>query len=196
MCKISYCNGSVIFPEVLQGKISGLFSLIFSISREMDYILHNTTLYSEEIFSRKESTMYHKIFIAGNLGQDPELRYTSSGHTVTKFSVATQRVWRDGNGQKQEQTIWWRVSVFGKQAEACSMYLQKGRPVLIEGRMNPDPDTGGPRLWTGHDGVVRASFEITAIDVRFIGGRGDSAGEPAGVTSMESELPEEEDPPF
>lgn len=141
--------------------------------------------------------MYHKIFIVGNLGRDPELRYTSSGQAVANFNVASHRAWTDGNGQKQAQTIWWRVSVFGKQAESCNMYLQKGRQVLIEGRLNPDPETGGPRLWTGQDGAVRASFDVTAVDVRFLGGRGDAAGGPVGVTSIESELPEEEkEPPF
>ena len=64
------------------------------------------------------------------------------------------------------------MSVWGKQAESCNQYLTKGRPVLIEGRLNPDPDTGGPRIWKRQDGSPGASFEITALNVRFLGGRG------------------------
>lgn len=124
--------------------------------------------------------MYQKIFLTGNLGRDPELRYTPNGTPVVRFSVATNERWTDREGQQQERTIWWRVSVWGKQGEAVSQYLSKGRQVFIEGRMDPDPETGGPRLWTGRDGQTRASFEIVAQRVRVIGRRGGavSFGEP------------------
>jgi single-strand DNA-binding protein len=119
--------------------------------------------------------MYQKIIIAGYLGRDPEMRYTPSGNAVTNFSVATNRKWTNQDGSPGEETIWFRVSAWGKLAETCNQYLSKGRPVLIEGRMNPDPQTGGPRIWTGNDGQPRASYEMTALTMRFLG-RGDQAG--------------------
>lgn len=124
--------------------------------------------------------MYQKIIIIGNLSRDPELRYTATGQAVTNFNVATNEVWFDDAGKKHEKTIWWRVATFGKQAENCNSFLQKGRSVLIEGRMKADPDTGGPRIWTSPEGSVRASFELTAMNVRFISKKGDSGGEANG----------------
>src|SRR3990170_628437 len=115
--------------------------------------------------------MYQKLIIVGNLGRGPELRYTPSGQAVTNFSVATNEKRMDASGQRQERTVWWRISVFGKQAETCNTYLQKGMRVLVEGRLNSDPETGAPRLWEGQDGTVRASFDVTAINVCFMGGR-------------------------
>jgi single-strand DNA-binding protein len=119
--------------------------------------------------------MYQKIFLAGNLGQDPELRYTPNGTPVSNFSVATNEKWSDQAGQLQERTIWWRVSVWGKQAETVNQYLSKGSQVFIEGRMDSDSESGGPRLWTGNDGRTRASFEIVARSVKFVGRRGGTA---------------------
>jgi len=119
--------------------------------------------------------MYEKIFLAGNLGRDPELRYTPNGTAVASFSVATNERWTDTGGQPQQRTIWWRVKVWGKQAETVSEHLKKGSQVFIEGRMDPDPETGGPRVWTGSDGRSRASFEIVAQRIRFTGRRGGAA---------------------
>jgi single-strand DNA-binding protein len=119
--------------------------------------------------------MYERIFLAGNLGQDPELRYTPNGTPVTNFSVATNERWTGQDGEQQQRTIWWRVTVWGKQAETVSQYLSKGSQVFIEGRMDPDPETGGPRIWTGRDGQARASFEVVARRVQFIGRRGGAA---------------------
>ena len=116
--------------------------------------------------------MYQKVVIVGNLGGDPELRYTPQGDAVTSFSVATNRRWTGGDGQPAEETIWFRVSVWGKQAESCNQYLSKGRQVLVEGRLTPDRETGGPRVWTGNDGRPRASFELRALSVQFLGGGG------------------------
>jgi len=130
--------------------------------------------------------------IMGNLGRDPELRYTPAGQAVTNFSLATNEVWTDGAGQRQERTLWWRISIFGKQAEICNEYLQKGRLVFVEGRLSADPETGGPRLWNGQDGTVRASFEVTAFIVRFIGGQGHAGGGPAAASAMQGESPAEE----
>lgn len=113
--------------------------------------------------------MYQKLIIAGNLGKDPELKFIQSGDAVTSFSVATNRKYTDKTGQKVDETTWFRVSVWGKQAESCNQYLKKGSKVLVEGRLNADKATGGPRIFQRQDGTQGASFEITAESVRFFG---------------------------
>jgi single-strand DNA-binding protein len=120
--------------------------------------------------------MYQKLIIIGNLGRDPEMRYTPSGQAVTNLNVATSRRWTGSDGQQQEETIWFRVSAWGKQAEACNQYLQKGSQVFCEGRLTVDRETGGPRIWTDQEGKPRASYEMTAYQVKFLGGRGDGGG--------------------
>ena len=114
--------------------------------------------------------MYHRIVIAGNLGRDPEMRFTPSGQAVTNLNVATNRQYKTNAGESVKETTWFRVSVWGKQAESCNQHLRKGSKVLCEGRMSQDPETGGPRVWTGKDGP-RASFEMTAQTVRFLSSR-------------------------
>ena len=89
--------------------------------------------------------MYHTLIIVGNLGKDPEMRYPPSGQAVTSFSVATSRQYTSGSGEQVKETIWFRVSTWGKTAEVCNQYLKKGSKVLIEGRLTPDKATGGPR---------------------------------------------------
>jgi single-strand DNA-binding protein len=139
--------------------------------------------------------MYHKVIIVGNLGRDPEMRYTPDGTPVTNFSVATNRRWSNPDGSQNEETVWFRVTAWRQLAELCNQYLSKGRQVLIEGRLNPDRETGGPRVWTGNDGQPRASFEVTAINVRFLGGRGEatdsslSLQEPPPPDTGEEEIP-------
>ncbi len=142
--------------------------------------------------------MYQKIVVVGNLGGDPEMRYLPDGTAVTNFSMATNRSWTDKQtGQPTDETTWFRVSVFGRQAETVNQYLAKGRMALVEGRMRPDPATGGPRLWTGQDGATRASYEITAETVRFIGGREDGgAPSSGGGYSSGGPAQEEDDIPF
>ena len=132
--------------------------------------------------------MHQRITLVGNLGGDPEMRYLADGKPVTNFSLATNRKWKDlQSGEQREETIWWRVSVFGNQAETCNQYLSKGRQVLVEGRMRPDPSTGGPRIWTRQDGTSGASYEMTAFTVRFLGGRqeGSAEGYPSAPDSAE-----------
>ena len=115
--------------------------------------------------------MFQKLTIAGNLGSDPEMRYLPSGQAVTNFSVASNRKWTDkATGETQKETTWFRVSVWGKQAEAANQYLLKGRQVLIEGRLKPDPDTGSPRIYARSDGMAGASYEVVASHVQFLGG--------------------------
>ena len=122
--------------------------------------------------------MYQKLVIVGNLGRDPEMRYTPDGTPVTTFSVATNRKWTARDGSPGEETVWFRVTAWRRLAETCNQYLQKGRQVLIEGRLQPDKTTGGPRIWTGNDGASRSSYELTAQTVKFLGRAGDV---PAGA---------------
>src|SRR5712692_659979 len=140
--------------------------------------------------------MYHKVILVGNLGRDPEMRYIPSGAAVTNFSMATSEKWTGQDGQQQERTIWWRVSVFGKSGEACNEYLKKGSKVLVEGRMNADPKTGNPRLWQGQDGQMRSSFEVTALAVKFLSSRGETASSGGGAGAMEAEPADETEIPF
>ncbi|MDX9956452.1 MAG: single-stranded DNA-binding protein [Anaerolineae bacterium] len=138
--------------------------------------------------------MYHKVTIVGHLGRDPEMRYTPDGTPVTDFSVATSRKWNNPDGSKGEETVWFRVTVWRRQAETVAQYLRKGSLVLVEGRLNPDKN-GSPRVWTGQDGTPRASFEITADTVRFMGGKSDGEGR-AGVAEPDTSYDGGEDLPF
>lgn len=137
--------------------------------------------------------MYQTIIIAGNLGRDPEMRYTPSGQAVTNFSVATNRQYTDSDGQLVKETIWFRISAWGKLAETCNQYLRRGSKVLVEGRLNADPQTGGPRIFTRQDGSSGASFEITAGTVRFLSTRQEDdayqASSPAGTQLEDDEIP-------
>lgn len=113
--------------------------------------------------------MYQKLIIVGNLGKEPEMRYTADGTAVTSFSVATSRYYNDKN-----ETTWFRVSVWGKQAESCNQYLGKGSKVLVEGRLRCDPATGGPQVYEKKDKSAWASsFEVYAESVRFLSKKGD-----------------------
>ena len=121
--------------------------------------------------------MYQKLIIVGNLGSEPEMRYMPDGQAVTNFSLACNRRWTDRTtGQPQEEVTWFRISVWGKQAEAVNQYLSQGRQVLVEGRLRPDPNTGGPRLWTRNDGSPGASYEVVADRVLFLGSNGNGNG--------------------
>jgi single-strand DNA-binding protein len=118
---------------------------------------------------------FHTIIVVGNLGRDPEMRYLPNGDPVTSMNVASSRSYTNGQGQKVDETVWFRVSIFGKMAESCNTYLKKGSKVLVEGRLNADKN-GGPRVWTRQDGTPGASFEITAATVRFLSTRGEGGG--------------------
>ncbi len=134
--------------------------------------------------------MYHKIIIVGNLGADPEMRYTPTGQAVTNFRMATTRKWTNTDGGQSEETIWFRITVWGKQAETVNQYLSKGRQVLVEGRLIPDKATGGPKVWTGNDGKPHASFEVTAETVRFMGGGPRGEVSEAGASDQEAPPPD------
>lgn len=106
-----------------------------------------------------------KIQLIGHVGRKPEMRYLKDGTPVTNFSVATNRKWDGG-----EETIWFKVSAWNKNAENCYEYLDKGSKVYVEGRVKPD-ENGEPRIWHDSQGDARASYEITALYVEFLGGR-------------------------
>lgn len=106
--------------------------------------------------------MVNKVIIIGNLGKDPEVRFTESGRAVCKFSVATSESWTDRDGQRQERTDWHNVVVWGKQAETCGQYLAKGRQVYVEGSIQT-------RSYDDKDGNKRWITEIVARNVRFLG---------------------------
>jgi single-strand DNA-binding protein len=116
----------------------------------------------------------NKVILIGNLGRDPELRYTQSGSAVANFTLATNEKWRDKEGNNQERTEWHRIIVWGKTAEICSQYLEKGRSVYVEGKLQTNE-------WEDKEGIKRKTTEIIARDVQFIGSR---AGGPAPVGSQ------------
>jgi single-strand DNA-binding protein len=114
--------------------------------------------------------MFQQITLVGNLGRDPEMRYTPSGVPVASFSVATSRKFQSADGQWQEKTVWFRVTAWRKTAETVSQYLTKGSKVLIIGELEE------PRTWVDKDGNTQASLDVTAQTIRFLSGRGDNAG--------------------
>ena len=111
----------------------------------------------------------NKVILLGNLGRDPETRYTTGGDAVTNLNIATSEQWKDKSGEKQERTEWHRVVLFGRQAEVAGEYLKKGRSVYIEGRLQT-------RKYTDKDGVEKYSTEIVADRMQLIGGSRDSGG--------------------
>jgi single-strand DNA-binding protein len=120
--------------------------------------------------------MYSKVIILGNLGKDPTMAYAPSGDAMTKFSVAANESYTNSAGEKVKKTTWFNVTTWKKLAEICQTYLHKGSKVYIEGTLQADPATGGPRVWTGQDGASRASFEIRAELVRFLNSRDEDEG--------------------
>ena len=112
---------------------------------------------------------FNKIILVGNLGRDPELRYTAQGTPVCSFSMATNERRKDRNGEMQDQTTWFRITLWNRLAETASQYLQKGRQVYIEGRLRVEE-------YIDRDGKPRHSLEVFATDMQFIGSRGSDEG--------------------
>ena len=147
--------------------------------------------------------MYQKVLIIGHLGSDPEMRYMPDGTAVTSFSLASSRRWATASGEKAQETTWFRCSVWGKRGETANQYLAKGHRVQVEGRLKPDPNTGGPRLWKRQDGTVAASYEVVVdefvfLQVREEAGGGDHAPmyEGNGAGADQTGAIEEDDIPF
>ena len=139
---------------------------------------------------------FNRIIIVGNLGRDPELRYTPQGTPVCSFTMATNDRRKDKNGEMQDQTTWFRVTLWNRQAETASQYLHKGKSVYIEGRLRVDE-------YTDRDGKLRHSLEVTATDMQFIGSRSDEpaperSSSAAASSAGPAEPPElsDEDIPF
>ncbi len=140
----------------------------------------------------------NKVILIGNLGRDPELRYTQSGQAVVNFSLATTESWTDKSGERTEKTEWHRIVAWAKTAELCAQYLSKGRSVYIEGRLQT-------RDWEDKEGVKRQTTEIVANTVQFLGGPraeggggshagggasdGNSSGPPSGSPPSEGDIP-------
>ncbi len=129
--------------------------------------------------------MVNKVILVGNLGKDPEVRYTSGGQAVANLRIATSRSWTDKqSGQRKEETEWHDVEVWGKQAEQCGEYLSKGRQVYVEGRLKTDK-------WQDKtSGQERSKVKVVADTVRFLGGGG-GAGRSAGGGGSRPPAPEE-----
>lgn len=112
----------------------------------------------------------NKVILVGNLGRDPELRYTQNGQAVVNFTLATTENWTNRGGEREERTEWHRIVAWGRTAENCAQYLSKGRTVYVEGRLQT-------REWEDRDGQKRRTTEINAQTVQFIGSaRGNSPG--------------------
>jgi single-strand DNA-binding protein len=109
-----------------------------------------------------------KVILVGNLGSDPEMRYTPNGKAVTSFRMATNRRYTTSGGETREETDWFRISVWGKQAEQCNQFLSKGKQVYVEGRLHA-------RNWEGQDGQTRTSLEVAADRVLFLGRRAEAS---------------------
>jgi single-strand DNA-binding protein len=124
----------------------------------------------------------NKAIILGNLGRDPELRHTPAGKAVCTLRIATNEVWTDQSGERQERTEWHTAVVWGRQAENCNQYLKKGRTVYIEGRLST-------RKWQDKEGKDRYSTEIVADRVQFIGGGGGGGGRDFEDQSLEPPPP-------
>ncbi len=109
----------------------------------------------------------NKIIVIGNLGRDPEMRYTPSGQAVTSFSVASSRRYRTADGEQREETEWFNVSAFGRLSEICNQYLTRGQQVYLEGRLRG-------RSYTDRDGQPRYSLDIMLSEMQMLGRRGEN----------------------
>lgn len=138
--------------------------------------------------------MYQQITLIGNLGRDPEMRYTPTGVPVTSFTMAVSRNWVGQDGQRQEKTTWFRVTAWRKLAETASQYLTKGSKVLVVGELED------PNAYIDREGQARASLEVTAQTIRFLSTRGEGGSAPVGAggsaAADDSGAMSDEDIPF
>ena len=110
----------------------------------------------------------NKTIFAGNLGKDPEMRYVPSGKPVTEFTVASHDQFTNGQGERVKITTWYKCTAWGKKAELINQYFHKGDPIMIEGKLKPDPQTGRPAIWTQQDGSPAADYEVTVLEFYFL----------------------------
>ena len=126
--------------------------------------------------------MINKAILVGRLGADPEVRYLPDGTMVTNFNMATDEVRKDKNGERVQKTEWHRVVTFGKLAETCGNYLNKGKLVYIEGRIQT-------RNWEDKEGIKRYTTEIVASDMKFLESKGQGQGAPRGTSPAQEGAP-------
>jgi single-strand DNA-binding protein len=126
----------------------------------------------------------NKIIVIGNLGRDPEMRYTTTGQAVTSFSVASNHRYKTASGEQHEETEWFNCQAFGKLAETCNAYLSKGQQVYVEGRLTS-------RTYQTRDGQTRQGNDITVREIQFLGGKGAAA--PVPQRDAQSGAPEQMD---
>ena len=129
----------------------------------------------------------NKIIVIGNLGRDPEMRYTPNGQSVTSFSVASNRKYTTASGEQREETEWFNVNAWGRLADLCNQYLTKGRQVYVEGRLSS-------RSYEGRDGKTHFVNEINLTDVQFLG-RGTESGDDGSPYDMGPGMAEDAPPP-
>ena len=132
---------------------------------------------------------YHKTIAVGNSSADAQLRYLADGTPVASFSLAVN----EKRGDVKE-TIWYRVTVWRKQAEICAQYVKSGREYLVEGRLTHDKATGGPRVWIAPDGSARSSYELTADRVVFL--QGGNAGKDSPESQSDEQFDDDSSIPF
>lgn len=130
----------------------------------------------------------NKVILIGNLGADPEVRYTSEGTAVGNFNIATNERWKDKSGQPQERTEWHRIVVWGRQAELAKEYLSKGRTVYLEGRLQT-------RKWEDKQGQTRYTTEVVAQTIQFLGSRGDRTESTSTAVDTPAQSATAEGPP-
>ncbi|MBT9163630.1 MAG: Single-stranded DNA-binding protein [Chloroflexi bacterium] len=133
--------------------------------------------------------MYNKLIAIGNVGKDPEMRFTPSGKPVTSFSLATNRFSTTADGERRQETEWFNIVVWGRQAENCNQFLTKGRQVYVEGEVRT-------RTWDGPDGQKRSRVEVHANRVVFLGRPALTALPEEGVFEGAEETIEPEELPF
>jgi len=126
----------------------------------------------------------NKVMVIGHLGRDPEMRYTPSGRPVTTFTVAVSRSWNTADGERRTETEWFNIVSWGNLAEICKQYLQKGRQVYIEGRLQT-------RRWEDKEGQKHTSVEVVANEMMMLGDRRDNSNQ-----SQESELDDDSPEPI
>ena len=133
--------------------------------------------------------MLNKVMLIGNVGRDPEVRYTQNGTAVANLSVATSRKWKGQDGQMQEETEWHKVTAWGRLAELCNEYLHKGSRVYVEGRLQT-------RKWQDQDGNDRYQTEVVAQEIRFLDGvRGGNGSGNGGRQPQQQGIPGASDQP-
>jgi single-strand DNA-binding protein len=137
---------------------------------------------------------FNRVILMGNLTRDPQLRYLPSNTAVCEFGLATNRKWRDKDGNMKEEVCFIDIEAFGRQAETINQYVTKGRPILIEGRLRLDS-------WTGQDGQKRSKHRVIVENFQFVGGRegaptGGGGGAPAERAPAPTGRPPSEPPPY